>query len=366
MAQQAFTAEFALMAACCRPPRDVERLEAVRDAAARDVDWAHFLRLAYRHRVEPIVLDGLRSAGVELPPEGRPLADRAISGTAYRLALIAETLRLTDLFEAAGIPMLCIKGAPLEMLAYGRVGIKQSRDIDILVDEQDLFRAEDLLAELGYHNVHPGPEASGRIRTDPSQRRAFLRADLETVWQNGKIIVEVHWRLTSSRFLLQGVGVTQSRQSVELLPGRAVPTLAQPELFAYLALHGAYSGWFRLKWLADFVALVTDASEDDLDRWLDRAASLRVGRCAAQALLIGNRLLGLKLPPRLATRLDSDPTVRAMVDFGVRLATAPVPAGSENESPRSRGMMRLRWKSVPQWRYRLELLERCWRDLTAG
>jgi hypothetical protein len=284
------------------------------------------------------------------------------AGAADRLALTAETLRLDALFAAAGLDRLFIKGATLEQLAYGRSGFKQSRDIDVLIDQRDLDQAEDLLAQHGYLREFPTSELSTRIRTDPVRRRAFLRAEKETVWRRGKLVVEIHWRLANSRFLLPGLDVHGPRQSIELMPGRSVATFARPELFAYLATHGACHGWFRLKWLADLVALVGEASGEELAEMHERAVSLRVGRCSAQALLLGERFLGLTLPPQWSARLRAEPAVGGMVEFAATVLTGAVADGQIGVQPRfAGGLLRSLWRSSPHWRYRLELAATCFK-----
>jgi hypothetical protein len=141
-----------------------------------------------------------------------------------------------------------------------------------------------------------------------------------------------------------------------------VPTLAQPELFAYLAMHGALHGWFRLKWLADLVALAAAVGPEELAEMHHRAASLRVGRCSAQALLLGERILGLTLPPAWAAELRAERAVRGMVEFAATVLTAPVPAGKVDVQPRFRGrLLRSHWRASLHPRYRLELLAVCWR-----
>ena len=47
-------------------------------------------------------------------------------------AFAAEALRLEHLFITKNIPVAFIKGSSLAMLAYGNVGIRHNRDIDIV------------------------------------------------------------------------------------------------------------------------------------------------------------------------------------------------------------------------------------------
>ena len=102
--------------------------------------------------------------------------------------------------------------------------------------------------------------------------------------------------------LLEGVGVASPTQAVAVLNG-SLTTLADAELFAYLCVHGATHGWFRLKWLADLGAWLAGKREDEIAGFYAEAERLGVGACAGQALLLCRNLLGLGLPTGLQPKL---------------------------------------------------------------
>ena len=103
-------------------------------AASAPVDWALAARIARRHRVEGLVWSALRQAGAAIP------ADVAVElrGAAERIArhnlfLTAESLRLAERLDEAGIRHLFVKGVTLGTLVYASVGPKMGWDIDLLV-----------------------------------------------------------------------------------------------------------------------------------------------------------------------------------------------------------------------------------------
>jgi hypothetical protein len=303
---------FRLACACCVWPPTAPRDAAVR-ALARDVDWPRFLRVASRQRVQGLAYAALKSAGVETPAEVEAQLARAAQALAARaLALAAEAVRLTELFDAEGLPALFVKGAALAQLAYGGQALKHCRDIDLLVAPADAERAFGLLEREGYGVIIPkGP-------LTPAQRRIVLRLhkDLELYHPKRRLSVELHWRLVDNPVLLQAVGAASPSQEVEVLSGR-LATLADAELFAYLATHGATHCWFRLKWLADLAAWLSTKREDEVERFYGRAETLGVEACAAQALLLRQRLLGQPIPAALAPKLAGRRTnalVRAALD----------------------------------------------------
>ena len=96
----------------------------------------------------------------------------------------------------------------------------------------------------------------------------------------------------------------------QVAKGIELPTLGKDELFAYLAVHGASSAWFRLKWITDFAALLHGESADEIERLYARSQQLGAGRAAAQALLLAEQIYGIGTGDRLHKRLRGDPVNR--------------------------------------------------------
>ena len=154
-----------------------------------------------------------------------------------------------------------VKGLSLSALAYGDPFIKMSADIDLLVEPADLTGAAALLAELGYRSELPAR----------SPLATWHRLHKESLWRRSGRLVELHHRLSDNPALLDGVGMDSVRQQVEIFPGSTLATLAREPLIIYLAVHGASSAYFRLKWLADLAALLAGSDDAEVDR-LQRAA----------------------------------------------------------------------------------------------
>jgi hypothetical protein len=308
--------EFQLVVACCRWPPSPARNEAVLAAAALPVDWALVARIADRHRVEGLVWNALRLADVAVPAEaGEPLRAAAVRIARQNLVLTAESLRLAARLEEAGIGFLVVKGVALGALVYGSVGPKMGWDIDLLVPLPAVEAAAALLEAAGYRLDLP---SGGRAReTLP----LFHQHWKESVWKSadGRLTVELHTRLSDNPALLPEVGIDSPVQRAEVAKGRFLPTLAPDELFAYLAVHGASSAWFRLKWIADVAASLAAAPPAEIERLYRRSQQLGAGRAPAQALLLCQRLFGTPIPPALAEELGADRTNRWLLAVALRM-----------------------------------------------
>lgn len=146
---------------------------------------------------------------------------------------------------------------------------------------------------------------------------------------DGGIVVELHADLTDQpRFLLPGLAADGARREVAPAPGLSVRAFAAEPLFAHLCVHGAISGWRRLKRLADLAWLTRGCDADALARLHAAAEALGAGRTATQAVALLAELFGAPLPDAVAAALARDRAVRALVAGGRRLLTGRGASGT--------------------------------------
>lgn len=356
MSKRALVPEIRLVTACCRWPPSPARDDAVREAAAAITDWGRFLRVVRRHRVTGFVRASLAAAGVRLAiPVAFQLGRRADRLVAKNAALAAESASLQRMFDEAGMPAMILKGAALARLAYGAAAIKEAQDIDALVLPRHAETAVAMLEARGYVLISPVPE----IEIGQAQRRALIQYRNEASMRHpveGHCI-DLHWALTDGPTFLPGVDAATPGQSVDIGEGTTLRTLGREDLFVYLAVHGAQHSWGRIKWLADFQALIAREPLAEIDRLYRHAQGAGAGRCAGQALLLSKRLLGLELPPGLATELETSPLMNRLAAAALELMVGPDP---EAEIPERRFGTTLytlaQLQLSPDWRYRGALL----------
>ncbi|MDB5581454.1 MAG: hypothetical protein JWR80_6630 [Bradyrhizobium sp.] len=327
--------DFALAAAACRWPPSAARDAAVRAAAAQVRDGERLSRVVRRQRVAGLVHSALKAAAVDVPaPAGPTIAQSAAGIIRHSMTGAAETARLMRLIGDAGYPVLTVKGAALAALVYGSIALKQSKDIDLLILPEHAESVIALLEGDGYHITFPAPTLSQaqrgmltRYGKDVAMRRAGTYPQLE-----------LHWRMFGNRGLLPTITARSPGQTVILSGGIAVDTLALPDLYAYLAAHGTGDGWSRLKWLADFNALVAPLDAATIASLHGYAERLGVGRCSAASLLLCVELLALPLDPALATQLRRPRRVRLLCRLSRRLM---MPADGVTEVGDWRGAQRM-------------------------
>ena len=310
--------ELRLALACAIWPQSQQRLAAIRKAAQANIDWHRFLKLVSRHRIWSLVNDGLTRAGITLPPDiAQSLAAQAALVARQSLAMAAETIRLQKAFEEAGIAALFVKGATLAMLAYGNIGIRHSKDIDLLVDKDNAEKAHSLMELLGYERFSP-PRA---MTADRMRLWYEYSKESEFIHPNSNLRVELHWRLTDNPYLLDKVTMASATQRVALAAGAAPLTLSRDALFAYLCAHGAKHSWFRLKWLADIAAMLANKSETEIVELYRGAHAMGGGRSVDQALLLCESLFDAGMPNELSVIMHRDWKTRRLVSMAMTALT---------------------------------------------
>lgn len=340
------TPELTLLLGACRAAFERRPIDA--STLDQRVDWTRFLRLARFHRIQGLAWQSL--APSELPiASASNLSTDAETIAERNLRAAVESARLFAGMQHAGVDVLFVKGLTVAALAYGGIGAKSAIDVDLLVDAQQLNETASVLRRLGYDLKAP--------RDGYGALSLWHRLRKESLWRHGEsgIEIDLHTRLADNPLLIPSIDAASPSQPVEIATGITLPTLAREELFAYLCVHGASSAWFRLKWITDIAALLSQVNPPTIAELFNSSQRLGAGRAAGQALLLADTLYAsLSKTPALRRALLADPgTVRLY-----RAALRQYFASPDPIEPTSRrfGTLRIHLNQFglrPGWRYNL-------------
>lgn len=303
--------EFLLLTSCCR--WNFRGSELPRPEHPNGLNWDKLVMLARRHRVQGLVWNALAQQADQLPATAiEALSSDARSIAAANLAMAAECREIRLLFEQAKIPLMFVKGLTVGALAYRSPLLKMGWDIDLLIDPADLDVAAGLLAKRGYVL---------RLPSSPALLQSWHKRSKESVWHKDEsLYLELHTHLADNRRLIPAIDVHSPGRQVEIAPTLFLPTLTEEELISYLAVHGASSAWFRLKWISDFAALLSGRSGEEIERLYRKSQELGAARAAGQAMLLADRLFGvLHAAPELRERLESDRAIGRLCRAAMRM-----------------------------------------------
>jgi hypothetical protein len=231
--------------------RQSRQEEAIREAVDAGVNWMDYLHLVGRHRTPALSWAALRRVpGVDAPePVKRKLqqgSDACHMQAMQQALLLAAVLKG---FNEDGIAAMPMKGPILSFELYGDIGLRQSRDLDIMVAAQDVPRGQACLERMGWH-----PDASN-FPMSPRQWEALLRHDRHISYIRARqpCHLELHWcnpwdteELTARRWV---------RSTASSWRGCSYQAMNSTDMALYLCSHGSDHAWFRAKWLGDLAAM---------------------------------------------------------------------------------------------------------------
>lgn len=265
--------------AVVRPAPDPEyRLDEVSrlDEAGR----AELVGLLRRHGLGGWAYRVYRDAGVELPEDVLgPLRIEHASGTARNIVALSAYERLSGILSKAGVEHIPLKGIRLLETLYPDPGTRQIGDIDLLIREEDIIRADAALRAAGYR----GEEPDYWRRQERYHNHHSYDAPPPF-----PVHVEVHWRL-SSNFGVRWRGEWPwDRSSASEREGSTERVLDAATELTVLAIHAAKHAYgSSLKWLLD-LRLAFEAAGDGAGspgELADRA--VESGSAAACGLVLG-------------------------------------------------------------------------------
>ena len=306
------SAELKLVAACLAWPRTAARSASLSALSDGSVDWVRVLALSERHRVSGLVAYALSAAGAAQPSWFSAEIQRRGQLVAFReLAMAAEMARLGHRFQSVGVCPTVLKGLSVALQYFGRVGLRQNRDIDLLVSMSEVEASGAILLEDGYEQIEPAETLSAK------ELGLWMKSHKDLVYRHVDrgLIVELHWRLFDNPQLTKRLGAEPS--IFVSGPGVGFQALPVDAAFAYMSVHGSQHAWSRLKWLADFAALCESVGEDKVEELYLSLKRAGVGAAAAQGLLLSGDLLGLTIPELVRTDARRSWRLRALRDVAL-------------------------------------------------
>lgn len=251
----------------------------------QDLDWARFDALVSQHRIEPLLLRGLRLLGAEA--EGYPALtkyrarqNRLTMESMNRLQALAQ---VNAAFADAGIRMISMKGPLLAMELYGDPSLRTSRDLDLMVAREDMAAADGILRGLGFARKED-PAAATPLRR---KYHSIIELEKHEVYYRGELCLELHWQ--SSFQTEQPFDALWANREERQLLGRTIAVMGPSDRFPALIIHAAEHGFLRLRWLLDLYEL-QKKPDFSWERVTAAMAEQGIGELALETMLVLCRL----------------------------------------------------------------------------
>ena len=291
----AASAEWAALVECSSPHADSGRLREL----LRTVSWPALFTLAEAHGVMAMLAAALRRVddNVAPPDTAQKIREYHRAQVLSAMKMTAELFRLVDLFRAAGLETVLVKGPTLAMRAYGDTGSRIFGDLDFVVRQRDILRATELMISAGYDfDVSPDDIRAAKI---PGQY-SFVR-------KGAPLLVELHTERTM-RYFPRALPVEKffAARQFELLDGHEIPVLSVEHELVLVCIHGAKHLWERLTLVADVAALAARQTTLNLQESFAVAEGAGAGRMLRTGLILAEDLLRAPLPQEIQSRIRAD------------------------------------------------------------
>jgi hypothetical protein len=277
----------------------------------QEIDWVYLFQVALHHGTLPLLFWNLNKLGSDdIPKVALTQLKNAFHAIAQRnLYITGELLRLLNLFQNVGIRAFPFKGPALAAAAYGNLSLRHFGDLDILMPQEDILRAKEILVLQGYH---------AKLDLTESEELTYVRShhDYKFVRAHDGAVIEIQWGVTERLFAfpINFEDIWRRRQEISLA-GARVCNLSFEDSLLLLCVHGAKHRWEQLSWICDIAELINIYQQRiDWERLIEDARTSGGERMLLLGLFLARDLLNIALPERILRKIHDDPQIEFLAN----------------------------------------------------
>jgi hypothetical protein len=252
------------------------------------IDFAVLMKLAATNGVSPLLYHNLRAhkhIREILPQKLMDQMENAFFRTiADNTKKAREMLRIIDRLNSSGIECIPLKGPIASDTILGNPGLYPSSDIDLLVKPKNLEKTREVLLKMGYE------KSSDSIEKD------MLRSSYHITFQNGRDILELHWKLAFRYFKIPPDFWWEDTCALEY-EGQELRMLSTERYLLYTTFR-LYTHVFRHLRFFVLPAEIISKYQNEIDwrKFLAFSGRYRMKRLVLFTLKILHDLLDVKIP----------------------------------------------------------------------
>lgn len=273
--------------------------------------WESVINLAIKHRITKIVEYSINSFNIPISDKFRNQINNNNQKITLRMLLFTSEISvMSKNFSQLAIDVIPLKGPIASKQIYGDFTAKNSRDIDLLVREEQLEKCIVEIEKQGYINSYPFNSLSNK------QKKAFKRSNNQLAFYHPekKIQVEIHWRLFANQYFLPLSFDELLKDSTKINVGKTtINGLSEIHLLLYLCVHGSKHQWSLLYWLIEVATLIQKV-EYDWKHILQEAINLGIERPLVQGLILIEKLFNLTAPKLIKEYYQENEIIQKLVE----------------------------------------------------
>jgi len=262
---------------------------------SEDFNLTALLSLANIHGVIPLLYRTIKNQKTLMECENfnillSELKVRYMEISQRNMLMSAELIRITKLLKQNHIESVSFKGPTLSQMAYEDITMRQYGDLDILINENQLAIATDLLQKNNYKLLYP---------QEVIRNKTCLNTLIDIGFLHKNINIELHWKLLQSKHAGEDA-LTQTdsfRKNVKI-NSHEISSLSDEMLLVYLCLHGSKHMWERIGWICDIDRLLR-VQKFNWKKSMTIANSSKLRLAFLLGLGLTNRLFDTPLPKEI-------------------------------------------------------------------
>ena len=258
-----------------------------------NINWELFIELLRKHRLVSHIIKNKITK--ELLPNTiyERIKQIHVNQSKKTLLFTGELFKIHEILDKNNISHVFFKGSLLSLELYNDIGFRNFKDIDLLVDKENIERAATLIQSLNYSFIEP------KIKLSEKQKKVnysishhyHLRHNINP------IEVELHWNLTNPKSFFSVTTNELINNKINLdFQNQQLPYISSSENMAFLAAHGAIHQWYRLFWLKDFSELFLKTGSEEINNAWKLAEKLKLKKCLTQACVLSHLIYKTDLP----------------------------------------------------------------------
>ena len=218
------------------------------------IDWKYFHKISFTHRIAPLTYYNLKKFNLLyfVPDEIINALKMAFIYTSRTNIMLSEELKnILNKFHERGISCIILKGfAFIETIYKENPGVRPLKDIDLLIKEENLKEASQILYDTGY-------EFYRDYRSEDYYRQSHFHFPFKKKGEIINTFLEIHWHLLCPNIPVDLDIETLWEKSIDIdYHGQKANILCTEDALIYLIWHTALNGFDELLKIADILYLI--------------------------------------------------------------------------------------------------------------
>ena len=264
-----------LLLYCAQTSIPEDTLNKVKDIMSFSLNWEEILESALSQGIAPLLYNSLKKirSSQFVPEKIMDKLKKAHYGNVARNMYHYEELkRILEAFHEKGVKVIVLKGAALDKIVYGDIGLRTFGDLDLLVKEENLAYAKKIMSDLEYVFT------SGKMSEEWRKKKHFHL--MPYIQPDKNIVVEIHWHITGDSFHINIDEWWEMAKVIKIDNCQAL-ILSPEDMLIHLCLHLFNHGYnnITLRGLCDiFGTLTYYRKEINWQRFQDKVDKYKISK----------------------------------------------------------------------------------------